>query len=208
MPYLYAKAIEAHESGVPVMRAMILEFPKDPASDTLERQYMLGEALLVAPVFCEDGVVAFYLPEGRWTHLVTGEVREGGRWQRGTYGFLEMPLYVRPGAVVALGAVDDKPDYQFAENITFAVYGLEDGVVASAPVYDIGGKLIARFKVRQSGRSVEAELEGSAPGWRMQLVGVASIKSAAGGDALASPLGVVIASQSNVRTIHILLDAP
>ena len=72
MPYLYAKAVEAHEAGVPVMRAMILEFPGDPASDTLERQYMLGDSLLVAPVLSEDGGVDFFLPDGVWTHLLTG----------------------------------------------------------------------------------------------------------------------------------------
>jgi alpha-D-xyloside xylohydrolase len=78
MPYLFSKAVEAHEDGVPMMRAMILEFPKDPASDTLERQYMLGDSLLVAPVFSEGGEADYYLPEGAWTHLLTGKVQQGG----------------------------------------------------------------------------------------------------------------------------------
>ena len=43
-------------------------------------QYMLGDSLLVAPVFAEDGSVDYYLPDGRWTHLLSGEVKEGGRW--------------------------------------------------------------------------------------------------------------------------------
>jgi alpha-D-xyloside xylohydrolase len=79
MPYLYGAAVEAHETGVPVMRAMPIEFPGDPACDTLDRQYMLGERLLVAPVFSPDGTVDDYLPAGRWTNFPSGEVGEGGR---------------------------------------------------------------------------------------------------------------------------------
>ena len=82
MPYLFAAAAEAARSGAPMMRAMVLEFPDDPACETLDRQYMLGPSLLVAPVFSEDGQVSFYLPEGRWTHLLTGEVVDGGRWRK------------------------------------------------------------------------------------------------------------------------------
>ena len=64
MPYLYAAAVEASKTGVPVMRAMMLEFPDDPGSAALDRQYMLGDALLVAPVFTEAGDVDVYLPPG------------------------------------------------------------------------------------------------------------------------------------------------
>lgn len=76
MPYLFAKACEAHELGIPMMRAMFVEFPDDPGCDTLDRQYMLGEALLVAPVFSPEGVVDYYLPAGRCTNLLSGQVVE------------------------------------------------------------------------------------------------------------------------------------
>ena len=82
MPYLFAAAVEATRSGAPVMRAMVLEFPDDPACEALDRQYHARPSLLVAPVFSEDGEVSFYLPEGRWTHLLSGEVVEGGRGAR------------------------------------------------------------------------------------------------------------------------------
>ena len=70
MPYLYAKAVEAHEDGTPVMRPMVFEFEDDPACQTLDMQYMLGESLLTAPIFSEDGSAAWYLPEGTWTCLL------------------------------------------------------------------------------------------------------------------------------------------
>lgn len=62
------------------MRAMMLEFAGDPACDTLDRQYMLGESLLVAPVFTAEGVAEYYLPPGRWTNLISGVVVVGPRW--------------------------------------------------------------------------------------------------------------------------------
>lgn len=52
-----AVAVEAHRTGVPTMRPMLLEFPDDPATPTVDRHYLLGPDLLVAPVFSEDGVV-------------------------------------------------------------------------------------------------------------------------------------------------------
>ncbi|MFK9882575.1 TIM-barrel domain-containing protein, partial [Klebsiella pneumoniae] len=51
MPYLYRQAALANECGTPMLRAMMLEFPDDPACDYLDRQYMLGDSVLVAPVF-------------------------------------------------------------------------------------------------------------------------------------------------------------
>ena len=59
-----------------MLRAMLLEFPDDPTCATLDRQYMLGDSLLVAPVFSADGWVEYYVPEGRWTHYLSGEVVE------------------------------------------------------------------------------------------------------------------------------------
>ena len=94
MPYLFGVACEAHEAGVPVMRAMMLEFPGDPGCDTLDRQYMLGDSLLVAPVFTPDGAVDYYLPKGRWTNFLTGQMVEGGRWVHETHGYLSLPLMV------------------------------------------------------------------------------------------------------------------
>lgn len=84
------------------LRAMCIEFPGDPTSWALDRQFMLGSAVLVAPVFEEDGSVEFYLPEGRWTAFVGGEVKEGPRWVRESHRLDSVPLYVREGTVLAL----------------------------------------------------------------------------------------------------------
>ncbi len=96
MPYLYEAARTASAEGVPVMRAMVLEFPDDPGCAHLERQYMLGSDLLVAPVFSDDGDVSYYVPEGTWTHYLTGRTVTGPRWVRERHAFDSVPLLVRP----------------------------------------------------------------------------------------------------------------
>lgn len=82
MPYLYSQAVQTHQTGVPMMRPMFMEFPGDRACETLDRQYMLGDSLLVAPIFNESGEAEYYLPDGKWWNLLTGKTAVGGRWQR------------------------------------------------------------------------------------------------------------------------------
>lgn len=100
MPYLLDVAREAHDCGLPVMRAMVLEYPDDPACQYLDMQYMLGSAVLVAPIFNEEGEVSYYLPAGEWRNLLTGDIAQGAGWRRETHGYLSLPLWVN----VSLGA--------------------------------------------------------------------------------------------------------
>jgi alpha-D-xyloside xylohydrolase len=96
-PYILQCAQEACKKGIPVLRAMFMEFPDDPACAYLDRQYMLGPDLLAAPVFSEDGDVSYYLPEGEWTRFLTGETIQGGCWKKERHGFMSLPLLVRAG---------------------------------------------------------------------------------------------------------------
>ena len=77
MPYMFSTAVNTHKTGVPTMRAMVLEFPDDIPCEDLDRQYMLGDSLMVAPVFTKEGDVTYYLPEGKWKLTSTGEIYDG-----------------------------------------------------------------------------------------------------------------------------------
>mgnify|MGYP000030777936 CR=1 FL=1 len=189
MPYLYAAAVEAHQSGVPTMRAMILEFPDDPGCDMLDRQYMLGPSLLVAPVFSPDGVVDYYLPAGRWTHFLSGQVVDGGRWVREQHGYLSLPLLARPNSIVPVGANDQKPDYDFAEGVTFHVFELTDGASATATVPTLKGQAALTLNVGRQGGQVRIRAEGRLSNWSVLLRGVAAVKEVRGGTAGAEALG-------------------
>ena len=169
MPYLFAAAAEAARKGLPMMRAMVLEFPDDPACEALDRQYMLGPSLLVAPVFSEDGEVQFYLPEGRWTHALTGEVVDGGRWRKETHGFMSIPLYARPNSLIAWGSRDDRPDYDFAKGATFASYALDEGGKASAALVDASGSETLRLSLRRDAAAIDATASAPDRAWHLRL---------------------------------------
>ncbi|MBR6007468.1 MAG: alpha-xylosidase [Clostridia bacterium] len=134
MPYLYQMAVEAHESGVPMLRPMLMEFPDDRACEYLDRQYMLGDRLLVAPVFDEEGWVDYYLPEGTWYSLITGERVQGGMWRREKHGFMSLPLLVRGGTVLPMGKTDESTEYDYADGVELRAYGLKEGEACSLRV--------------------------------------------------------------------------
>ncbi|HEV7950554.1 MAG TPA: alpha-xylosidase, partial [Glaciihabitans sp.] len=121
MPYLYQVGLEAHTDGIPFMRPMQIEFADDPSCGYLDRQYMLGENILVAPVF-SDSEVQYYLPAGLWTNYLTGEQVTGPLWRTEEHSMLSMPIWVRPGAVLATGNRVDRPDYDYLDGLTITVY--------------------------------------------------------------------------------------
>lgn len=105
MPYLHSCAVEASQSGMPVMRAMPLAFPDHRPAWGFDTQYMLGPALLVAPVVAAGGHVSFYLPPGGWYDLWSGERIEGPRAIEQAAPLDQIPLYGREGFVLPLGPV-------------------------------------------------------------------------------------------------------
>ena len=104
------------------MRAMVMEFPNDRTCEELDRQYMLGNSLLIAPIFREDDVVEYYLPKGKWTHLLSGEVVDGGMWQTQQYDFDSLPLFVRENSLIAFGAGETQTDYDYLDGLEVRLY--------------------------------------------------------------------------------------
>ncbi len=163
MPYLYGAAVEAHEHGTPMMRPMMLEFPDDPACDTLDRQYMMGESLLVAPVFHADSHVDYYLPDGLWTSLLDGRKVQGGRWQKETHDFLSLPLMVRPGTVLPMGQCDDRPDYDYTDGLELHVYQLTEGQTVVVKIPDLKGQIAATYTVTMKNGQAEVVTDSEKP---------------------------------------------
>ena len=168
MPYLFGAAKQASRTGVPMMRAMFLEFPDDPGAACLDQQYMLGDALLVAPVFSQEGAVDVYLPPGRWTHLLSGKERAGG-WHREVHDAFSLPLYVRETTLLAIGAHDDTVAYDHADGVTLELYALGDGRSAECAVSGSGGGTLA-VSARRQGKEILFTAEGTKP-WRLLTVG-------------------------------------
>jgi alpha-D-xyloside xylohydrolase len=206
MPYLFDAAITAHREGIPMMRAMPLAFPDDPGCDTLDRQYMLGDALLVAPVLRSDNMVDYYLPPGRWTNFFTGDVVEGGRWVREEHDFFHLPLMVRPNSIVAVGARDDRPDYAFAEGVALHVFALEEGASAVATIPSLDGETALTCLAKREGDVMRVHVTGDAGPWQVVLRGIMRVGDVAGGTASDDALGVRVAPDEGANALIILLN--
>lgn len=159
MPYIYAQAKNAVATGVPVMRAMVLEFPEDYTCHTLDRQYMLGDSLLVAPILNKEGNGIYYLPEGTWTNLISGETKTGGKWYDEYYDYMSMPLFVKPNSIIAVGNVNDRPDYDYLHDLEFNVYELADS--AECTVFNEEGNR-ASIKLTRKDNSIQVIAENLA----------------------------------------------
>jgi alpha-D-xyloside xylohydrolase len=180
MPYLYRYALDANREGLPLMRPMILEFPDDPGCAYADRQYMLGDSLLAAPVFNEKGTVTYYLPEGRWTGIISGKIIEGGGWRTETHGYFSLPLLARPHSIIALGSSGERPDYDYADGICFHVFELDEGKTACFEMCDAAGNIEGKLEVSRSGKKISAKKTGVKKSWKLCLRNIHQFDSAEG----------------------------
>jgi alpha-D-xyloside xylohydrolase len=137
MPYLYALGKQTHETGAPFMRALFMDFPNDPAVATIGDQYMFGPAFLVAPV-TDQGATSrrVYLPAGSdWYDWWTNQRLAGGQWIDAAAPIARMPLFVRAGSIVPLGA----PIQSTATRQPLAEIRVFPGRNASFALYDDDG---------------------------------------------------------------------
>ena len=198
MPYLYSAAVEAHQTGVPAMRAMLLEFPEDIPCQDLDRQYMLGERLLVAPVFTKEGDVDYYLPAGTWTNLLDNRVVEGGRWLHEVHDFMSLPLMVRENTLLPIGADDQNVEYDYGKDLTLHLFALKDQ--ARADVVDMYGNPMLTACAKNEGGSVTLTFEGRAQNLSLVLRNVHQVKDLTGAEAQDTPLGLKL-------TVNAALDS-
>ncbi|WP_163538637.1 alpha-xylosidase [Gracilibacillus sp. YIM 98692] len=171
MPYLYGQAVKTSQTGVPIMRSMVLEFPDDPLCETLDRQYMLGDSLLVAPIFNDEGIGSFYLPKGTWTHLFTGRTVEGGRWIKEKYDYLSLPLFVRANTILPIGSKETLPSYDYADDVTFNIYEIDEGESIIRHLVDSHGNNIGYFRAVRKGRKIYMETDLTNKPYHIHIIG-------------------------------------
>jgi len=192
MPYLFEAAREAKETGIPMMRAMVMEFPDDPACTALDRQYMLGPSLLVAPVFAENGVVEYYVPAGTWTRLINGGQVQGPGWRREEHGYMSLPLLVRSNTVLPIGALSDRPDYDFAEGVTLRVHALDDGRTVTTRIPNLSGETEVTFTTSRRDSSYRVRREGTSRRWQVMLMSINRVAAVGGATLETLPDGVLV----------------
>ena len=166
MPYLFAAAVTASKTGIPVMRPMVLEFQDDPACAFLDRQYMLGGSLLAAPVFNDTGETETYLPHGVWTHWLTNEQAEGGRYIKEKNDYFTMPLWVRPNSIIVTGKHNSTADYDYEDNPVLHVFRLQK---TSVSIYGRNGEkcLSVELEKHESENKISLKAAGNKKGFTL-----------------------------------------
>ncbi len=99
MPYIYAQAKHSSENGLPMVRALFVEYPEDPGAWLIDDQYLFGSDILVAPLFENGKAREVYLPHGKWIDYQTGKVYEKG-WHSIEAGEIPVVMLVKDGAVI------------------------------------------------------------------------------------------------------------
>lgn len=176
MPYLYKTAIDTSKSGIPTMRSMVLEFTEDKTCHYVDKQYMLGDNLLVAPIFNDQSLAEYYLPKGTWTNFFTGEEKEGAGWVQETHSYLSIPLMVKENSIVVLGACDEKPDYDYGNNAEIRIYALKDGCKASSVVYGMDQKEEISVTAIRKEKTIQIKVT-SDQNYSIRLVNVSAVGS-------------------------------
>lgn len=175
MPYLYGQAVKAHVKGTPMLRPMFLDFPEDKACDTLDKQYMFGDSLLVAPVFKENGEVQYYLPEGTWYNLITGAKVEGGKWRKEPHDYHSLPLMVRPSTILPMGNNEVDAAYDFADGVTLILSEFAEGAKAEAEIPDLQGNIVMKACAQRHGEEIFVSVEGGNGNFSVKNMGSGTV---------------------------------
>ena len=124
LPYIMEQSQQSCNSGYPMLRALLMHHPSDRQCWHIDDEYYFGSEFLVSPVMNNDNRRDIYLPEGLWVNFFTGERLNGGRWYYGVEIPLEeMPVYVRPGALIKMypDDVDSTDDMDMSKVITIEI---------------------------------------------------------------------------------------
>lgn len=204
MPYLYGQACYARDNGVPMLRAMVLEFENDPACAQLDLQYMFGSSLLVAPIFNENSEACYYLPKGKWVNYLTGETVDGGAWRKEKHDYMSIPLFVRPNSIIATGR-NDKPDYDYADGVKLFVSHLCEGKEAATTVYNTSGEAELNVTAARENGVITINAQGAGKPWTAVFSGITAAKSAQGAKIETTDKGLLVTPENYTGAVQITL---
>ncbi|WP_417354285.1 alpha-xylosidase [Flavobacterium sp.] len=156
MPYIYAQAKESSEKGLPMMRALFVEYPQDAGSWLIDNEYLFGSDMLVAPLFEEVTERDVYLPPGQWVDYQTKKVYNGG-WHRIAAGELPIIVLVKSGtAIPHIKLAQSTKDMDWSK-LTLKVFAAEGTTTATAKVYLPEGKALQNIKLTKKGNGFEVD---------------------------------------------------
>ena len=127
LPYIYSLGHEAYNTGAPIMRALVMEFPADTTVANLADEWLVGKGLLVAPILNEGGKRNIYFPDDTWYDYYTGEVIKGSKTISVDKALDQIPVYVRAGTILPVGPVIQYSEQTSAAPLEIHVYPGKNG---------------------------------------------------------------------------------
>jgi alpha-D-xyloside xylohydrolase len=134
IPYLLQEAETTTQTGMPLLRALLLHHEDDPVCWHIDDAYYFGGDILAAPVMNAEGIRDVYLPAGAWVDLWTGKQHQGPKWLKGLHVPLErMPVYVRHGAEIPIypESIASTEEIDLAKTVKLAFDDEYDGISRS-----------------------------------------------------------------------------
>jgi alpha-D-xyloside xylohydrolase len=160
LPYIYSEAVRSTQTGLPMVKPLVLEFQDDPNTYHLDWEYLFGDSFLVAPVFSPAGRGRVYLPAGEWLDYWTKERLAGGQWFEVDAPLDVLPVWVRAGAIIPLGPESAYVEEKAVDPVTLELYYPQSA--GETVIYDEDRPAI---KVRYACRGNRLEVEiDPAPG--------------------------------------------
>ncbi|MBQ8569169.1 MAG: alpha-xylosidase [Oscillospiraceae bacterium] len=178
MPYIWSQAIKTHETGVPMMRAMVIDYANDPVCLYLDKQYMFGDNILVAPILNEEGTAEFYVPEGKWTDIISGKQYEGGKYYNEKYDYMSLPCLAKPNSIVAYGNFVRDFEYDYLDGAEFVIYEPSEGCEISCNVYDTEANKVFTLTAKRTGDTVEVGYTNTDKSFSVKVFGHEAVKVA------------------------------
>lgn len=174
MPYIFSQAVKTSTVGIPMMRAMVMEYANDPACLSLDKQYMFGDNILVAPILNENGDGEYYLPEGTWTNIISGKEISGGRYIRDKHDYFSIPALAKPNSIIGYGKFENNFEYDYLDGTEFVIYALEDGKSAATSVYNTNAEKIFDLTAERKGNTITVRYTKTDKSFRVTVSGGAS----------------------------------
>lgn len=170
LPHLYNLFHEASQTGMPIIRPLILEYPRDPQVTNLCDQFLVGADVLIAPIYRPDTYCrAVYLPEGIWHDYWTGERHQGGKHILVDAPLDVLPMFIRASSIVVEGSLRQYTGDQADDSITFHIYGAiaDTSFTAAYSLYEDDGETFAYENGKHS--KLDIRVQGETDGLRLSM---------------------------------------
>lgn len=138
IPYLYTLSWQASTTGLPMTRGLYLTYPEAPEAYQYDREYMLGDQMLVAPITTAGNSAStqVWLPPGTWTDFFTGKTYSGPSVQTITDGLSQMPVFIKAGGIIPMQPYMDYSTQKSVDPLNLKVY---TGANGSYSLYEDSG---------------------------------------------------------------------